>query len=73
MKRLILSILLLILLRPFTGASYYYLAIPSAFQDPEAKKKITDALEEAKTLKKESKEIIEEKEPIMAEDVSQNE
>ena len=68
MKRLILSILLLILLRPFTGASYYYLALPSAFQNPEAKKKIMDALEAAKTLKKDAKEVTLKTKPVLTED-----
>ena len=68
MKRLILSILLLILLKHFAGTAYYDLALPSAFQNPEAKKKIMDALEAAKTLKKDAKEAMEETKPVLAED-----
>ncbi len=51
MKRLIFLALLLILVKYFANASCCYLAIPSAFQNPEAKKKIIDALETAKSLK----------------------
>ena len=51
MKRLIFLALLLILVKYFADVSCYYLAIPSAFQNPEAKKKIIDALEAAKSLK----------------------
>lgn len=70
MKRVILPILLLISMTYFADTFGYSLAIPSAFQNPEVKKKIMDALEAAKTLKEEAKATALEVKPLSVEAVS---
>jgi len=58
MKDLILPILLLLSMAYFADTSSYNLAIPSAFQNPEAKKKIMDALELTKFQKIQHRESV---------------
>ena len=58
MKRLILSILIIVQAICFTEDPCYGLAIPSALQNPEAKKKIFIALEAAQSSKVAKKEAI---------------